>query len=124
MKSIIRLLALSLVLFATNLASASDLNIQADRYYRYDFGNQFLHSLTFADFQLSSGDADLKIEGIRISGIDYDAQSNCPRILPARQFCTIRVYFKPTMEGFRHGRLVVYKPTDAFVVDLVGYGRR
>ena len=96
-----------------------------DSVMEYNFGFQRVHSMTYADFILTAADNHAtEIHGLSIQGIDFDLQTNCPRLLPAKNKCTLRVLFRPYTEGRKYGRMIVNLKEDNFIVNLIGWANR
>jgi hypothetical protein len=65
-----------------------------------------------------------EIKGIYISGMHYEAATNCPKILEVGKKCTLRAYYRPTTEGPHWGDLVVYLNDGNIFIRLFGVGIR
>lgn len=123
MKKLLISIATLFIGFAANTAMAQEVIALQNRFLSYNFGSQFLNSLSYADFTLTSSDTEAtEIRELTIAGYSYDLRTNCPRIIPAKAKCTIRVYFQPRMEGFQTGRAVIYLKDDNYIIDLSGWG--
>lgn len=102
-----------------------NLKAKADKYYYYNFGHVKVNFRERLNLSLkNTGDEDLNIRAIYISGNSYWAYSNCPNMLPPNQVCYTWVDFKPWHEGFFSGRLRFAFTEDNIVVDLSGWGIR
>ncbi len=122
MKALLIALA-SLVLSIS--AQAQSIQPLKDSVMEYNFGFQRVHSVTYADFVLTASDEQAtEIHGLSIQGIDFDLQTNCPRLLPAKNKCTLRVLFRPYSEGRKYGRMIVNLKEDNFIVNLIGWADR
>jgi hypothetical protein len=105
--------------------SAGQARIQADQYYSYDFGIVPLNNMAYRDFNLTAnGPGDLYIQQISITAGDFNAFHNCPAVLPAGGYCSIRVRFMPWYEGYSTGRMGIYTNGGTITMDFTGYGRR
>ncbi|MBC7370659.1 MAG: hypothetical protein H7326_03785 [Bdellovibrionaceae bacterium] len=104
--------------------SGGTVHAQADQYYRYDFGTTSRNFPVYREFYLrNDGPGDLFVHQIAISGGDYYASYNCPRVLPARTYCTISVRFQPWNEGFSTGRLYIDTSSGLITMNFTGWGR-
>ncbi|MNJ98418.1 hypothetical protein D3C87_161840 [compost metagenome] len=119
---LITLLFAPLASFATGTLNISaEPQAQPDQFYNYNFGNIFKNQRTYADFTLTAGgDAPTEIQGIRISGFEFTAQSNCPKILMPTEFCTTRVYFWPNRAGQFWGELSFHLKENNIYIRLFG----
>lgn len=132
MKTIIVLLGL---FFAPFAMAESSLNIEvqssdvstmaADKYYNYNFGHVWVNQRVYADLTLTAtGTAPVDIRRLVIRGSAYDAQSNCPALLPPGRTCTTRVFFWPLHEGSYYGDLIYQLADHNIFVRLYGWARR
>ena len=93
----------------------------ANQYYSYDFGQVFINSSSFANFNIrNTGSGVLAIHGIYIGGATFTAWSNCPAYLNPGQACGARVEFRPWYDGYHRGRLEFRFAQDSIFVDLFG----
>jgi hypothetical protein len=71
----------------------------------------------------NSGNARMKISGIKVSG-DFLEQNNCGKKLGVGRSCTIQVSFKPTAKGLRKGTVSIADnaPGSPQMVGLTGTG--
>lgn len=90
------------------------------------FGRQLLATSSSAQSVTltNTGDNDLIISAISVSGADFQQTHNCPTTLGSRASCTIGVSFKPTAIGARTGTLAVSDnaPASPQTVTLGGTG--
>jgi hypothetical protein len=125
-------LLLSLSAFATDNQAPIEISVSpgrvqpfADQYYSYNFGSTTRNFPLYTDFTLTNhGPGPLLIQRITISGIDFNATSNCPATLPPATYCTIRVRFHPWNEGFKTGRLLITTNEGRIIIDMSGWSNR
>lgn len=92
-----------------------------DQYLSYYFGRVRTNSYNTVTYNLTNtGATDLRVERITISGMFYDARTNCPSVLAPRQQCRTRISYWPSFEGFHSGRLIWYTSDNDVVLDLLG----
>jgi opacity protein-like surface antigen len=104
--------------------SAEGVTAQRDQYYRFDFGQTQVHFPVYRDFTLNSdGPGDLFVDRIAITAGDYSAVHACPRVLPPRTFCNIRVRFQPWNYGYSTGRMYIDTSAGRITMDFSGWGR-
>lgn len=122
---LIALLVAPLLSFASGLETLQIETLGEDQYLSYNFGHQFLNSRRYVDYTLTAmGPAPTEIRRINISGMHYDAATNCPKILEAGKKCTLRAYYWPTTEGHHWGNLDVYLNDGNIYIRLFGIGVR
>lgn len=92
-----------------------------DQYYNYNFGTVYENTRTYADFTLTArGMEPVNIQRIIISGVMYDATSDCPEILPAGQTCRTRVTYWPFAQGPHFGELMFQLSEGNIYIRLIG----
>jgi hypothetical protein len=71
-----------------------------------------------------SGSANLQVNDIFVSGIDFDQSNTCGPSVAAGASCTIAVTFKPAIPGLRLGTMsiVTSDPASPRLVPLTGTG--
>lgn len=107
-----------------HLSGGDNVHAQTDQYYRYDFGSTSTNFPVYREFYLrNDGPGDLYVHQIATSGGDFYASHNCPRVLPARTYCNMRVRFQPWNEGFSTGRLYIDTSSGLITMDFTGWGR-
>jgi|GEM_PF-2274695 len=90
----------------------------------YHFGRVQVGMTSSVYYNLSNkGDTPIDVS-IEIRGAGFDADSNCPKTLEAKQKCSTRIVFWPTFEGQYAGRLVWLTTGGNIILDLWGQGAR
>ncbi len=124
MKTMILVMTLLFAPLASFAQAQSAVSLEAqgrDQYYNYSFGSVFENTRAYADFTLTArGDAPLEVRRILISGIMYDAYSNCPQILAPMQTCTIRAFYWPRSRGPHWGELTLMLNEGNIYIRLFG----
>lgn len=89
----------------------------------YSFGQVARNSRVSVAYKFSNtGDLPLNINEISIEGPGFDADHNCPAILPKKGSCLTWIYFWPAWEGFHTGRLIWSTAEGDLVLNLSGFG--
>lgn len=124
MKKLIVLISLLVAPLLAQAQSVSTLAVEPmgqDQYLSYNFGSQFVNSRSFVDFSLTAkGPEATVIKRVTISGMYYDASTNCPEVLEVGKSCTARVYFWPAFEGSYWGDLNLYLNDGNIYIRLFG----
>jgi hypothetical protein len=96
-----------------------------DTYIQYNFGNVRLNQSAVVSWNLRAKNVPLQIKGVFYQGdSDYDVYTNCPKVLPAGQVCSVGAQFRPFFQGYKMARIFVDLYTERFIIDLTGYGVR
>ncbi|WP_413560128.1 hypothetical protein [Bdellovibrio sp. HCB209] len=103
---------------------AQSSSFTGDQYYNYNFGATFVNSRKYVDFTVTSvGDEPLQLQKLLIAGgFVWDAQTNCPDLLPVGQKCTVRTFFWPREKKIYSGRLYIVFAHGRSIINLGGRG--
>ena len=77
-------------------------------------------------FQIrNTGTLPIEREGFSISGIGYDAYTNCPKVMPPGMMCELDIRYWPPFEGSHFGRLqMLFTDKNDVIIDLWGQAYR
>lgn len=112
-----------LVSFAQDSLVITSGSQKSDQYLSYNFGAVFLMSNAYVDFTVTAkGPLPTEFKRITISGMGYDAATNCPVVLEVGKSCTLRAYFSPHFEGPAWGDFNIYLDDGNIFIRLFGNG--
>jgi hypothetical protein len=95
------------------------------RYYSYNFGQVMVGMVSYGGFTLrNTGYESMLINDVDVTGPDFTASTNCPRVLPPRSYCSFQVRFAPWLEGYKRGSLYISTSGGDIIVDLFGWAYR
>lgn len=102
-------------------AFAQEVEIKSEYHY-HNFGRVFLHSSNYARFRISNDQTTPAVlQGFYNYGMDFRAQTDCPRELTQGQHCYLEIEFFPMREGYQTGRVeMIYQDGNNIYIDLAG----
>lgn len=105
--------------------SPGQAEVQSDVSYSVDFGAVRVGMAGYRGFNLvNRGGYPLVIHDISMTGSDFVASGNCPRVIRPRSYCGFQVTFRPWAEGYKNGALYISTNTGLITLYLSGWGTR
>lgn len=112
-------------LWASNTIEIQPGPVPHDQYQTFYFGRVWVGQRPSVVYNLQNqGETPLRIQRITIGGMFFDANSNCPDVLPPQGRCQTRIYYWPQFEGHHHGELIWFTDDGNLHLSLWGEAYR
>lgn len=100
------LLTYSTSTFAADAIAIQVQEVRNPQHFTYHFGSVWVGSLSRIRFNVqNTGNFVLEREGFRMSGIYFQASTNCPRYLAPGEMCSFEIRYTPQLQGYHSGRM-------------------
>ena len=119
-------IAFSNFAFSAETISISNTELKAQQFLSYSFGRVWVNSMNRVLFQIrNTGSIPIQREGFSISGIGYEAYTNCPTVILPGMLCDLEIRYWPPFEGSHFGRMqMLFTDRNDIIIDLFGEAYR
>ncbi len=99
---------------------AAPANLETHQRLSYNFGRVLVNSMSAIRYQIrNEGSAPLERASFTVSGLFYEASTNCPRVMAPQQKCGLEIRYWPSFEGYHTGRVIMaFSDQKDVVIDL------
>jgi hypothetical protein len=115
-------LAFSSFAFSAQSISINASEVKAQQFLSYNFGRVWVNSMNRVLYQIrNTGNMPIQREGFSISGMGFEAYTNCPIVLNPGMKCDLEIRYWPPFEGSHFGRMqMLFTDKNDIIIDLWG----